>query len=36
MSSLESKVTLSNNQKFCKTFGWKPTVKLEDWIDGQK
>jgi len=28
----ESLVTLANNQKLRKTFGWEPTVKLEDWI----
>jgi len=28
----ESKVTLANNQKLKKTFGWTPTVKLEEWI----
>ena len=28
----ESRVTLANNQKLRKTFGWEPTVKLEDWI----
>ena len=28
----ESRVTLANNQKLRKTFGWAPTMKLEDWI----
>jgi UDP-glucose 4-epimerase len=32
----ESRVSLANNQKIKKTFGWRPTVKLEDWISGQK
>jgi UDP-glucose 4-epimerase len=32
----ESRVTLANNQKLRKTFGWEPTIKLEDWINGQK
>ena len=32
----ESRVTLANNQKLRRTFGWEPTVKLEDWINGQK
>ena len=31
----ESRVTLANNQKLRRTFGWEPTVKLEDWINGQ-
>ena len=31
----ESRTTLANNQKIRKTFGWEPTVKLEDWIRGQ-
>jgi UDP-glucose 4-epimerase len=31
----ESRVTLANNQKLRKTFGWEPTVKLEDWINSQ-
>ena len=30
----ESRVTLANNQKLCRTFGWEPTIKLEDWING--
>lgn len=32
----ETRLSLANNQKLCKTFGWKPTIKLEDWINGQK
>jgi UDP-glucose 4-epimerase len=28
----ESRVTLANNQKIQKVFGWKPIVKVEDWI----
>jgi len=28
----ESRVTLANNEKLRKTFGWSPTVTLEDWI----
>lgn len=32
----ESRVTLANNKKFCSIFGWNPTTKLEDWINGQK
>lgn len=32
----ESRITLANNQKLRKTFGWEPTMKLEDWINGQK
>jgi UDP-glucose 4-epimerase len=28
----ESRLSLANNQKFRKTFGWQPTVKLEEWI----
>lgn len=31
----ESRVTLANNQKIQKVFGWKPTVKVEDWIQTQ-
>jgi len=31
----ESRVTLANNQKLRKTFGWAPTIKLEDWIGEQ-
>ena len=32
----EARNTLANNQKLRKTFGWEPTIKLEDWINGQK
>jgi len=32
----EARVSLANNQKLRKTFGWEPTMKLEDWINGQK
>lgn len=28
----ETRLSLANNQKFRKTFGWEPTMKLEDWI----
>ena len=28
----EVRFSLANNQKIKKTFGWQPTVKLEDWI----
>ena len=31
----EARISLANNQKLCKTFGWKPTVKLEDWVQAQ-
>ena len=31
----ESLVTLANNQKLRKTFGWEPTVKLGEWIASQ-
>ena len=31
----ETRLSLANNQKFRKTFGWEPTMKLEDWIGGQ-
>jgi UDP-glucose 4-epimerase len=29
----EAQVSLANNQKLRKTFGWEPTMKLEDWVD---
>lgn len=32
----ETRLSLANNQKFRKIFGWEPTMKLEDWINGQK
>ena len=28
----ETRLSLANNQKIRKTFGWQPTIKLEDWI----
>lgn len=28
----ESRVTLANNEKLKKTFGWSPTVTLEEWV----
>ena len=31
----ESRVTLANNEKIEKTFGWRPQVKIEDWIAEQ-
>jgi hypothetical protein len=31
----EAKISLANNQKLCKTFGWKPTMNLENWITNQ-
>ena len=31
----EARVSLANNQKLCKTFGWSPTMKLEDWLSAQ-
>jgi len=31
----EARVSLANNQKLRKTFGWEPTVNLEDWINLQ-
>jgi len=31
----ESRITLANIEKIEKTFGWKPKVKLEDWIAEQ-
>ena len=31
---VEAKVSLANNKKIEKTFGWKPYIKLEDWIGG--
>lgn len=31
----ESRITLANNQKLRRTFGWKPSMKLEDWISMQ-
>lgn len=31
----ESRITLANNRKIQKTFGWEPKVKLEEWIKDQ-
>lgn len=31
----EARLSLANNQKLRKTFGWEPTIKLEDWIGKQ-
>lgn len=31
----ESRVTCANNHKMYNTFGWRPKVKLEDWVKGQ-
>jgi UDP-glucose 4-epimerase len=31
----EARVSLANNQKLRKTFGWEPTMILEDWIAKQ-
>ncbi len=31
----EARVSLANNQKIKKTFGWEPTMKLENWIKTQ-
>ena len=28
----ESRITLANNKKINKTFGWNPSIKLEEWI----
>ena len=37
---VDSEQTLADNSKISRTFGWRPQVKLEDWIaqalDGQK
>lgn len=32
----ETRLSLANNQKIRKTFGWEPTMKLEEWIGNQK
>ena len=29
----EARTTLANNLKLCNTFGWEPTVRLENWIE---
>jgi len=31
----EAKISLANNSKMCDTFGWRPKVKLEEWVKGQ-
>jgi len=31
----EARISLANNQKLRKTFGWEPTMKLEDWLSAQ-
>ena len=31
----ESRITLADNSKLRNTFGWEPTVKVEDWISQQ-
>lgn len=31
----EARISLANNQKLCKTFGWKPTINVKDWIREQ-
>ena len=31
----ETRYSLANNSKLCSAFGWKPTVKLEDWVAKQ-
>lgn len=31
----ESRVTLADNKKMYETFGWRPTMKLEDWVGNQ-
>jgi len=31
----EARTSLANNQKLRKTFGWEPTIKVEDWIREQ-
>ena len=31
----EARLSLANNNKLRTTFGWAPTVKLEDWIEQQ-
>jgi len=28
----ETRLSLANNQKLLKTFGWEPSMKLEDWL----
>jgi len=31
----EARLSLANNQKLHETFGWRPSMKLEDWIAAQ-
>mgnify|MGYP006274895073 FL=1 len=31
----EARVSLANNQKLRKTFGWEPSMKLQDWLSAQ-
>jgi len=31
----EARVSLANNQKLRKTFGWEPSMKVEDWLSAQ-
>ena len=31
----EARLSLANNQKLCKTFGWQPSMNLQDWIKEQ-
>jgi UDP-glucose 4-epimerase len=31
----EARISLANNQKLRKTFGWEPSMKLEDWLAAQ-
>jgi len=31
----EARLSLADNSKLCSTFGWKPTMKLEDWVKEQ-
>jgi UDP-glucose 4-epimerase len=31
----ETRLSLANNQKLCKIFGWEPKMKLENWIEKQ-
>ena len=31
----EARLSLANNRKICETFGWSPSMKLEDWIATQ-
>jgi UDP-glucose 4-epimerase len=28
----ETRISLANNKKFSKTFGWQPSMKIQDWI----